>query len=191
VVSVLIADLASIPLEDTDVPLAYGVVSVVCLFCYELMISGLTVKSIHFRELLFGRPSIIIRNGVIQQREMRQNRLTLDELAEELRSKDITDISTVKCAVLETDGRLNTLLFQEHIPPSVGQMGLKSEDRGFPIILINDGRLLSDNLKKAGRDLRWLQQELRSRGVRDHSQVFLLSLDEAGAVYFAAMEEKG
>ncbi len=86
------------------------------LLCCELLISGLIIEEPSFRSLVCGRPSILVENGVIAQREMRRNRFTIDELAEELRTQGITDISTIQYAVLETDGSLNVMLFPAHQP---------------------------------------------------------------------------
>ena len=92
VVAVLVADIAVNPLQDTDMPLIYGLVPLLVLFCCEIIISGLTLKSIRLRQLLYGKPSLLIEKGKIAQREMTKNRFTLDELTQELRNQGILDI---------------------------------------------------------------------------------------------------
>lgn len=188
VVAVLISDLAAHPLQDPGIPLLYGVVPVLVLVACEILISALILKSIRFRSVLCGRPSMLIRNGRIMQAEMKKNRYTLDELAEELRKKDISDIRTVRYAVLETDGSLSTLLYAAQAPVTPEQMELVVHDPGYAVILINDGRVLSENLKRCGYNRNWLQKQLAARNVRDSSSVFLMTVDEAGRIYLAEKE---
>ena len=103
VVAVLVADIASIPLQNPSLPLSYGLIPLLVLFCCELIFSGLTYKSIHLRKLLYGRPNFIIERGRIAQQAMHRNRFTLDELTQELRNQGILDIASVEYAVLETN----------------------------------------------------------------------------------------
>ncbi len=188
VIAVLIADLGAHPLQDIGIPLLNGLLPIIVLFCCEVLISGAAMKSVRLRGVMFGKPCFLIEKGRINQKEMRKNRFTLDELTEELRSKSITDLSVIEYAVLETDGSLSTVLFPAHRPATVSDLSLSADDKGYPVILINDGHVLQRNLKIAGRDAGWLSRELARRGVRDAAQVYLLSLDGAGNVYFAAKE---
>ena len=188
VVSVLIADLAAHPLQDIGIPLLNGLLPILILFCCELIISGAIVKSIKLRTILCGRPSVLIKDGKIVQREMRKNRFTLDELTEELRKQSIMDISKIKYAILETDGTLNAILLPTERPVTAGQMQLQTEDTGFAAIIINDGRVMSDNLHHMGRSERWLEQELRHRGARGPEEVYLMTINQAGQIYYAPRE---
>ena len=147
------------------------------------ILSVLTVRSIRFRTLLCGRPSIVVENGVVKERELRRNRFTIDELLEELRGQGYADFQAVKFAVLETNGRLSVLPRSPLQPVTPEQLGLDVQDNVFlPIILINDGRVLTDNLRQAGRDDRWLAQELHRQGIARSQDVFLLSVDQHGTV---------
>lgn len=189
VVSVMVADLAATPLQDTDIPLLYGLVPIIVLFACELIISGMTLTSVSFRVLMCGRPSFLIINGKIQEKEMRKVRFSVDELMEELRGKEILDISTVQYAVLETDGTLNTVLLPEHRPASAGQMKAPLSDIGYPVIIIEDGVLLENNLRHTGRDTKWLEKEIRSRGGVNVEDVFLMICYEKGDIYFSLKGE--
>jgi len=188
VVSVLVADLASLPLQDVGIPLINGLVSILTLFCLELILSGTALRFGRLRTFLFGKPCFLIEKGVINQREMARNRFTLDELTEELRRQSITDPATVEYAVLETDGTLNVLLFPEYQPVTAGQLRCQGESGGYPYILVNDGRVMSDNLRRAGRSEAWLQKECRARGAASPKDVFLMTCDDAGRIYFAPKE---
>ena len=110
VVSVLVADLASLPLQDIGIPLMNGLVSILTLFCLELILSGVALRSQKLRAALFGKPCFLIEKGTINQKEMHRCRFSVDELTEELRRQSVTDLSTVEYAILETDGTLNVIL---------------------------------------------------------------------------------
>ena len=188
VVAILISDLAANPLQDIGIPLMNGLIPVFVLLCCELLISGWVMKSIRFRSLLCGRPSVLVENGVISQQEMRRNRFTIDELTEELRGQGIVDISKIKYAVLETDGVLNTVLYPAEQPLTPAQMGIQVEDTGYVTIIINDGRVLDKNLKRLGHNRKWLDTELKKRGDIPPERVYIMTVNDAGQIYCLPME---
>ena len=188
VLSLIIADLASVPMQDYGIPLLAGVVPILTLLAVTMILSVLTMKSVKFRALLCGRPSIIVRNGTLDQGEMAKTRLTLDELLEELRCKGYTDLSQIKYAILETNGLLSVLPYANQKPPTARDLKVSVEEGGLPRVVVSDGRLLEHNLKALGHDRPWLDKQLTQRGCRDISQVFLLLVDETDAVYFAKKE---
>lgn len=188
VLALIIADLASVPMQDNGIPLLSGVIPIVTLLAVASILSVLTVRSIRFRVLLCGRPSIVVENGVVQERELRRNRFTIDELLEELRGQGYADFQSVKFAVLETNGRLSVLPYAAEKPVTAAQMGLAPEEPGLPVILISDGRLLSRNLKGRGYEEVWLQKQLASHGVERPEQVFLMTVDEGGNTYCVPKE---
>lgn len=188
VIAVLISDIAAHPLQDIGIPIMNGLLPVITLFCCELVISGIIVKSSRAKEFLCGKPSFLIVKGVICQEEMEKCRFTLDELAEELRSQGVLDISQVEYAILETDGQLNLILFPSERPVTVGQMQMSAEDPGYPIILITNGRVRSENLKIAGKDEKWLQKQLQAHHVSSPKQVYFMSVNNSDEIYFAKME---
>lgn len=183
VLTMLLSDLASVPMQDFGIPLVNGVIPIVTLLAMSMLLSCVSLRNVRFRTLICGKPAIIIRNGKLQQDVMRHNRLTLDELFEELRTQGVTDISDVKYAVLETGGQLSVLLRTAAQPATPKQMRLDCEDDVFlPTVIINDGRLLRGNLRQTGHDEAWLQAQLSENGVDAPSQVFLLSIDERGEI---------
>lgn len=187
-VAVLIADLGAHPLQDIGIPLLNGLLPMVILFCCEVLISGAAMRSPRLRSALFGRPSFLIREGKIDQREMRRSRFTPDELSEQLRSNSITDLNQVQYAILETDGDLNVILYPRYRAASAADLGLNPDDGGYPLIIINDGRVLSDNLRQLGRDENWLRRELKRSGLSAASDVYLLVADKQGVTFCAPME---
>lgn len=188
VLAALIADLAAHPLQDMGIPLINGLVPIVTLFCCEILISGLTMKNIRLRDLFFGRPSMLIVHGRLDQREMRKNRFTADELMQELRCQGYTDIRKIDYAVLETNGQLTILPFPEQQPVTAAQMGLPADKGGYPSIVISDGRILEANLRHLGFDRHWLDDQLSRHSQSDPSQVFLMTADQNGQTYFVRKE---
>ena len=188
VVSLIIADLAAVPMQDYGIPLITGVIPILALLALTMILSVLTMKSVRFRVLLCGRPSIVIRNGVVDQQEMSRNRLTVDELLEELRSKGYTDPAAVKYAVLETNGLLSVLPYEAQKPPTAQALKMKVQEPSLPLVVVSDGRLLEHNLSALGYDRAWLEQELALRGCSGAGEVFLLLADEKNTIYLAKKE---
>ncbi|MCI8304429.1 MAG: DUF421 domain-containing protein [Lawsonibacter sp.] len=188
VLSLIIADLASVPMQDYGIPLLTGVVPILTLLSLTMILSVIAMKNVRFRALMCGRPSMVIRDGALDQREMSKNRLTLDELLEELRIQGYTDPSAVKYAILETNGQLSVLPYANQKPPTARELKVPVEEGGLPRVVVSDGRLLEHNLKALGHDRPWLDRQLTQRGCKDISGVFLMLVDETDAVYFAKKE---
>lgn len=188
VVAALIADLASHPLQDIGIPMINGLVPIVTLFCCEVLISGVAMKNIRLRALLFGKPSMLVEKGKIRQKEMKKNRFTTDELMEELRNQGYLDISSVEYAVLETDGRLSVIPYPSEAPVTPAQLKIEAEDKGYPVVVISDGHILQSNLRLVGRDMNWLKKRLAALGIKDTKQVFLMTVNSAGQVYYTIKE---
>ena len=183
VVAVLITDMAAHPLQDIGIPLFNGLLPIAILLSCELLISWLSLKSSRFRAVCFGRPSILMRDGRIELKELRKNRFSLDELCEELRGKGVTDLSSVRCAVLETDGTLNVLLKAECQTVTSAQMGIQAPDGGLPVTLINDGKVEKENLLLLRKSEEWLRRELRSRGFSSPLRISYMNIDALGRIY--------
>ncbi len=188
IVAVLISDIASLPLQDVEMPLINALFPIFALLSCELLISGITLKSVRLRSIIFGKPSILIRNGKIDQHAMHKNRFSLDELAESLRSNDVTDITQVRYAILETDGDVNVILYSEAQALTEESITDPQPDRGMPHIIINDGHIIEDNLHLLGKDMHWLKAELKKRKIHNARQVYLMSLDDGGNIYFLKKE---
>lgn len=189
VLTLIISDLAAVPMQDYGIPLLNGVLPIVTLLCISLILSFLNLKSIRFRKLLCGSPTLIIRDGKILQRNMARNRFTVDELYEQLRSQGYSDVTSVKYAILETSGQVSVLPYTKSSPitPQVVELQVP-DDVTLPILLINDGRVMSDNLRSSGYDRNWLDKQLKSRRLTSPRQVFFMTVDEAGTVVCVAKE---
>ena len=187
VVTMLIANLASIPMEDTAIPLLSGVVPIATVLGVELLLSALALRSIRLRKLLCGKPVILIENGNILQDNLRKTRVTLDELTGHLREKDVLDLRSVQYAILETSGNLSVFPYPRERPASARDAGIQARRQYLPITVISDGKVLPENLKKAGKDDRWLQGVLRNKnaGVED---TWLLTVDGGDNILFYRRE---
>ncbi len=189
VLALLIADLAAVPMQDFGIPLLTGLIPILTLLCLTMALSVLTMKSVKFRAILCGRPSIIVREGKPVQREMKKNRFTLDELMEELRMQGIADLSTVKYAILETSGQLSVLPYAAQKPPAAQELGLTPQEPGLPVVVINDGRVMDQALHHRGLDQNWLDKQLKQHHVKKPQDVFLLTVDEENQVCLIEKEE--
>ena len=189
VLTLIISDLAAVPMQDFGIPLVNGVFPIVTLLCLSMLISYFSLRSIRFRGLVCGHPTIIIRDGKIMQQNMARNRFTVDELLEQLRSQGYSDLSAVKYAVLETSGQVSVLPYTKASPitPQVVQMEVQ-DDVTLPVLLINDGHVMSANLSASGYDRTWLNRQLKDRRLTSPRQVFFMTVDEAGAVVCVAKE---
>ena len=184
VLALIIADLASVPMQNNGIPLLAGLIPIVTLLCLAMIISVLMTKSIRFRTILCGRPSIIVERGQLREKELSRNRLTIDELFEELRGKGFPDLSAVQYAILETNGKFSVIPKASEQPVTAAQAGLEPSEPGLPLVLISDGRLISHNLRQRGLEEHWLQKQLSAYGVSRADQVFLLTVDETGKTFF-------
>ncbi len=190
VLALLISDLAAVPMQDFGIPLLNGVVPILTLLSVSMIISVLNLKSIRFRTLVCGAPTIIIREGHVLQSEMRRTRFTVDELIEDLRQQGVVDLSTVEYAILETNGQLSVLLYPEHQPltPKTAQ-NRKCGDPGLPTVIISDGKLLKENLQQLGLDQIWLQRKLEEHHLPSVRSVFLMQVDKEHQLYYLKKEE--
>ena len=189
VLTMMISDLATVPIQDFGIPLLAGVIPILTLLSLSMLLSQLSLLSLRFRELMCGTPSILIRNGKLQQDAMRKNRYTLDELLEQLRGQGYVSVDEVRWAVLENSGQLSILPWARQRPPTAEELGLTPEEDELPFILINDGRIVRRNLARSGRNEAWLQKELRRTG-HSAGEIFLLTVDGSGKVLCIPKEAK-
>ena len=189
VLTMMISDLAAVPMQDFGIPLFAGVVPILTLLALSLLLSQLSLHSLRFREILCGTPTVLIREGRLQQDAMRRNRFTIDELLEELRCQGYGSIEAVKYAVLENSGQLSLLPWTAEQPPTAKALGLPVEDEAsLPTILINDGRVLGRSLRRCGRDEAWLQKAIQEQGFARPEEVFLLTYTPEGGVFCLGKE---
>ena len=189
VVTMLVANLASIPMQDGGIPLYTGLVPILTVLGLELILSGLVLQSVPLRRLLCGKPVILIENGRILQQNLRKTRITLDELTGHLREKDVLDLQAVQYAILETNGNLSVFPYPKERPATAAEAGIQARKQYLPITVISDGKILKDNLKKAGKDPAWVQRVL-ARQNSTTAQTWLLTVDAADHIVWFPREER-
>ena len=187
VVTMLVANLASIPMQDSGIPLYSGLVPILTVLGAELVLSWLILKSVVLRKFFCGKPVILIDNGRILQDNLRRTRVTLDELTGHLREKDVLDIRTVQYAILETNGNLSVFPYPKDRPASAAEAGIRAKAQSLPITIIEDGYLSRENLSLSEKDEVWLRRVLA-----DHTasveETFLLTVDGGGKLLFVRKE---
>lgn len=174
VVTMLVANLASIPMQDSAIPLLSGLVPILVVLGMELTLSCAILKSVRIRRLLCGKPVILIDNGKILYENLKAARVTMDELAGHLRQKDVLDLQAVQYAILETDGNLSVFPYPKERPATAGEAGIQAKKQYLPITIIEDGYLSRENLRKSGKDEAWLTRVCG----QDPKSVLLLTVDE-------------
>ncbi len=179
VVTMLLANLAAVPMQDNAIPLSSGLVPILTVLGIELILAVVTMKSIRLRSFFCGRPSILIANGQIQQQNLTDSRVSLDELTEKLREKNIFDLSSVKYAILETDGELSVMQYSKFTPASAKDAGITAKEKYLPFTVISDGRLMDYNLTQSGFDHQWLAGELEKLQC-SAQDILLLTVDCTG-----------
>ena len=176
VVTMLVANLAAIPLEELDLPLHTGLLPIGVVLVLEFILSWASLKSIKLRKFLCGKPVILVENGNILQRNLKEVRISLDELTAMLRLKDVLDLKQVRYAILETNGNLSVFLCPQE------------KEGSLPVTLVSDGRLLTENLKAAGKDRAWTEKVLHGKGV-SIKDTYLLTVDGKGKIVFYKKEQ--
>ena len=169
-VALVIADLAAVPMQEPGIPLLSGIVPILAVLGLELLLAGLSMRSVRLRRLLDGNPVLLMAEGRIIEQNLRRTRITVDELLEMLRQAGTIDLTEVWRAILETNGQLSVLCYGD-LPPSM------------PMTLISDGRVISENLRHMGFNRKWLERQLAQRKL-SVKQVFLFTQCEDGTQYW-------
>ena len=189
VVTMLLANLASVPMQDNGLPLISGLAPIFTVLALELILAVLSMKALPVRRMLNGVPAVLIRNGEIDQSMLAVSRVSLDELMQKLREKDVFDFSEVEFAILETDGELTVMPFSRYQPATKGDLGAASASSGLCYNVITDGSVRRENLRAAGLDEAWLQGQLRSRGL-SKKDLFLCTVNQAQDVRIVRKQKK-
>ena len=184
VVAIMISDLASVPMQDIDIPLMWGILPVLTLLIAEVLLSFISLKSKWARRFLSGEPSIVIYDGTIIESELLRLRFNVNDLLSELRLNGCHDISDVAAAVVETGGKLSVIQKTGARGVTVDDLKRKEIKKdGLPCIIISDGTLNKEELRRSGHSQAWLREELISREIKSAKQVFLLSLNADEEMY--------
>ncbi len=176
VITLLLSEFASIPIEDNSVPLINSLIPVMLLISFEIINSVISMKSIKFRSLSDGNPIIIIKNGKLDQKELKKLRFTVDDVLSGLRQKDVFDINDVAYAIIETNGTLSVLLKSGKQNATKNDVKVKNKDDGFTYPVIVDGAIIKKNLAFCGMNKTDIKKELEKKKILK-KDVFLMSVD--------------
>ena len=182
VVTMLVANLASIPLEELKTPVSVGLTAMATVLALELGLSWVSLKSVGLRRLLCGKPVILIDNGKLLADNLRRTRVNLDELSGHLREKGILEIQAVQFAILETNGAITVFPYPQLQPAPAKDAGVEVEKQELPYTIVSDGRVMEKNLVLAGKDRTWLEGYLAGQKC-PLSQVLLLTLTPGGKTW--------
>lgn len=189
VVTILISNIASLPIEDTNIPLLAGAVPILTLVSFEIIISAISLKNMKFRNFISGNTKIIIKDGKIDQTAMRELRFSVDDLMEELRGKDVFDIRDVQLAIVETSGTVSLYLKPERQPATAQQMNIKTSNASPPVVVISDGDIIEQGLAFCGADRQWLNSYLK-RNKYKLNEIFIMTLDSSKSAYIIPKQKE-
>lgn len=190
VVTMMISDLATIPMGHVSIPLMHGVIPILTLIIAEATLSFVNLKSRRFRKIMSGTPVVIIRNGKVFEEELERLRLNIDDLMEELRSNGNPDINEIEYAIFETNGSLSIIPKSGSRPATPNDFQMNVKYKGLPFMLVCDGKINENALKAFEKDEKWLLNKVYSKGVNTIEDVLLASVDEAGTFYLQKRNKK-
>lgn len=189
VISIMIADLASTPMTEIGIPILYGIIPIFGMLFMHIVISVINIKSIRMREIICGKPRILIDKGKIDERALIKENFTINELQERLRVNDVNNISDVEYAILETSGQISVILKSEKSPVTCEDLNLPVDKTKISYDLILDGRIMNDNLKKLDKDQKWLEKEIsKFNMLPTEALIFVLNGD---GTYFCQRKVRG
>ncbi len=179
VITLLISEIAAIPLQDSTQPLLFGIIAIFVLIILEIAVSVLSMKNIFIRKLLNGKSIVIIKDGVIDQQAMTDVRMTVVDLVELLRGQNVFDISTVAFAVLEVNGELSVLLKSKEQPATLKDLRIEKSEALLPLPVVTDGKILNETLKALNISEDTVYKELKKNNTTV-KKVFLMTMDRDG-----------
>ena len=188
VTTLLISEIASLPIADQTIPVIHAIIPLVTILAMEMMLSLILLKCPRLKNLASARPTVLIRHGELDQKELKRSRISLDELISELRQASVSTIEAVDYAILEQNGKISIILKKTESPPSAADLNITLKENGIMHALIEDGQINDYNLQLLGHDRAWLAALLKERK-RLAADIFLLTLDDEENLYIIDKEE--
>ena len=190
-ISIMIADLAATPMAESGIPITNGIMPILGLLVMHLIISMINIKSTKVRQIICGKPSLLIFRGKIDQKVLKKERFTINELEERLRDNNIFNIGDVEYAILETSGQVTVIPKPNKRPTTPEDFNIEPKYEGIPYDLVVDGKIEYENLKKIGKDYKWLQKQTEKFGIKPE-QALIVTIDGDNKFFCQAIEkEKG
>ncbi len=187
-ISIMIADLASIPMTEVGIPISNGIIPILGLLVMHLTISMINLKSIRAREIICGKPSILIYRGKIMEKELKKERFTINELQERLRGNNVVNLGDVEYAILETSGEVTIIQKPEKRNTIPQDFNIKPDYEGIPYDLVVDGKIMDKNLKMIGKNYMWLKKQVEKFGIKPE-EALVVTLDGKGQIFCQKKEK--
>ena len=184
VVVFLLSELASIPMQDMNLPLMSSIVPIATLISLEILISIITLKSRALRNIFQGRPAILINKGILDEQEMKRQCYNLDEVMEQIRQEGYSDVREVEYAILENSGKISVIPSAKGKALTAEDMGIKTSPGIMPYFVISDGKIAKKGLELVGVSEEELMKKLRKKGIKKPEEVFFATIDSQGELYF-------
>ena len=181
-ISIMIADLASIPMTESGIPISNGIIPILGLLVMHLLISLLNMKSNNARKIICGKPSILIYRGKIDEQVLKKERFTVNELQERLRANNIVNLGDVEYAILETSGQITVIQKPNKRTTTPEDFNIMPEYEGIPYDLVVDGKVMNENLKQIGRNYKWLEKEAEKFGIKPE-EALIMTVDGKGQIF--------
>ncbi len=181
-ISIMIADLASIPMTDIGIPITNGIIPILGLLVMHLIISMINMKSIKSREIICGKPRILIFRGKINEQALKKERFTINELEERLRGNNIFNLGDVEYAILETSGQVTVIQKPEKRNTIPEDFNIKPEYEGIPYDLIIDGKIMNKNLQLIGKNVEWLKKQVEEFKMKPE-EALVVTIDGKGQIF--------
>jgi uncharacterized membrane protein YcaP (DUF421 family) len=187
-ISIMIADLASIPMTEIGIPIFNGIVPILGLLVMHLILSLINLKSLKAREIICGKPSILIYRGKINEKELKKERFTINELEERLRGNNVVNLGDVEYAILETSGQVTVIQKPEKRNTIPEDFNIVPEYEGIPYDLVVDGKVMNKNLKAIGKNYNWLKKQVEKFDIKPE-EALVVTIDGKGQIFCQKKEE--
>lgn len=182
VIAIMIADLASVPMADTGIPIFNGIIPILTLLAFQLIISAINLKSINLRAIICGKPRILIYRGKIDEKALKKEKTTINELQERLRQTNIFNIGDVEYAILETSGQVSVIQKPEKRNTIPEDFNILPDYEGIPYDLVIDGQIMHENLRAIGRDENWLKKQVEKFNIKPENAL-IVTFDGKGQIF--------
>lgn len=190
VVTIIISEVAAMPIQDSSVPIASAIIAIVILLILEIAISFIAYKNRSFRKLLYGTPSILYERGKINQKEMERQRFNVNDLMEIIRNNGVASLDEVDFVIVETNGNVSVLPNAQNKPITTGDMNIPSQQTEISYVVVDNGKINTNNLKKVGYNEKWLKGRLKENSVKSVEDIYCMGADRNGKSFIIKKEAK-
>lgn len=188
VTTLLISEIASLPITNHEIPVLHAIVPMITLLVLEVFSSVILISFPKLKNLVSARPTVIIQKGKLNQKALKELRLSLDELMSEIRQQGLGSLDNVDCAILEKNGKMTVFPKTAYAQPTISQMGLQASDEGLMHIVYSNGTYSKIGLSLIGKNEKWLDRALKKRDL-DKNTLFCVTANESGKLFWILKEE--